>query len=171
VLVLGHERGLDVYRVDPTREARLPVEGARAWKPGDGWKTAAVAFDALPTQDGRPGGLSVVAAQLMPATETTPAQYRSLYVDLAGKLLLASASQPWLGPASISSLLPAGYGPFHYLSRNESGASVFGAANAAPVSVGKTPAASAWPASQGWRLRWIGTERVIEERAVPTPTR
>ena len=171
VLVLGHERGLDVYRVDPTREARLPVEGARAWKPGDGWKTAAVAFDALPTQDGRPGGLSVVAAQLMPATETTPAQYRSLYVDLAGKLLLASASQPWLGPASISSLLPAGYEPFHYLSRNESGASVFGAANAAPVSVGKTPAASAWPASQGWRLRWIGTERVIEERAGPAPTR
>ncbi len=169
VLVLGHERGLDVYRSDPKREARLPVEGARAWKAGDGWTTAAVAFDALPAQDGRPGGLSVVAAQLLPGVDKVPAQYRTLYIDLAGKLLSTSAAQPWLGPSTLQALVPAGYGPFHYLSRDEKGVTLFGLAGEAPVTLGKLPAAAAWPSANGWRLRWIGTDRVIEERAVPAP--
>jgi hypothetical protein len=167
VLVLAHDKGLDVYRVDPTREARFPVGGARAWKAGEGWNTVGVALDALPESEGRAGGLAVVAAQLLPGVETAGTQYRTLYTDLAGKLISSSAASPWNGPALLATLLPDGYKPFRYTATDTHGITLFGQAGAAPVAVGKLPPAVPWPSASGWRLRWIGSERVIEDRAVP----
>jgi hypothetical protein len=167
VLVLAHDKGLDVYRADSTRDVRLPVVGARAWKAGDGWTTAAVAIDALPAADGRPGGLGVVAVQLLPATESTPAQYRSLYADLAGKLQFTGPAATWSGPLQLRDVIPAGYGPFHYLAVDPQGNSQFGQAGATTTPMGKLPPASIWGVGTGWRLRWVGKDRVVEERAVP----
>ena len=169
ILVLAHEKGIDTYRLNPDRDARLPLEGERAWKATtDGWVTAGVGFDVLPDKDGRAGGLAIVAAQLLPSLTELPPQFRSLRVDLAGKLLDTTASAPWLGPPSISAFLPGGHGPFHYVGSDATGQTVFGQAGMAPRTLGKLPAASAWQAKSGaWKMRWLAGERIVTERAVP----
>lgn len=170
VLVLGHDKGIDIFRLDPARDVRLPALGDRAWKSADGWKTAGLAFDVLPDKDGRAGGLAIVAAQVLPAVDKVPAQVRALHFDLAGKLFSTGPATPWQGPAQLTSLIPAGYGPFHYVGKDAQGQTVFGASDAAPTPMGKLPDASAWQDAKGaWSLRWLAGERIVSERAVPAP--
>lgn len=170
VIVLGHDRGLDVYRIDATRAEKLPAEGARAWKAGDGWSNVAAAFDVLPDKGGRAGGLAILAVQRLPGIDPAPTQLRTLRVDLAGKLFETGAPFPWSGPATIARLLPDGYAPFHYVSV-EGGVTSFGASDGAPVALGKLPEAEAWPTvtAGGWRLRWLDGERILSEKLVPAP--
>ncbi|GDX80576.1 hypothetical protein LBMAG42_23870 [Deltaproteobacteria bacterium] len=170
VVVLGHDRGLDVYRLDAARAEKLPAEGARAWKAGDGWTNVAAAFDVLPDKDGRAGGLAILAVQRLPGVDPNPAQLRTLRVDLAGKLFETGAPIRWAGPATMKQLLPAGYAPFHYVSV-EAGVTSFGASDGAPILLGKLPEAEAWPtvAPGGWRLRWLEGAAILAEKVVPTP--
>ncbi|MSQ00844.1 MAG: hypothetical protein EXR71_03000 [Myxococcales bacterium] len=169
ILVLAHEKGIDSYRLSPDRDARLPLEGERAWKAtADGWVTAGVGFDILPDKDGRAGGLAIAAVQLLPASKELPSQFRTLRIDLAGKLLETAAAALWLGPPSLSAFLPAGYAPFHYVGNDSTGQTVFGRADTAPRTIGKIPAATAWQAKSGtWSLRWLAGQRIVTERPVP----
>ncbi len=170
VLVLAHPKGLDVFRLDPTRDARLPAQGVRAWKAADGWTTAAVAFDVLPDKDGRAGGLSIQAVQLLAAAGETPAQMRSLRVDLGGKLFDTTPAAPWAGPSLLTHLLPDGYGAFHYVGKDAGGQTIFGTSTAAPVALGKLPDAHPWQDKRGaWSLRWLAGETIVSQKSVPTP--
>ncbi len=170
VLVLGHDRGVDVYRIDPTAAEKLPANGVRAWKAEGGWTTLGAAFDALPDKDGRAGGLAILVVQRLAGVDPLPAQLRTLRIDLGGTLFETGAPMPWSGPATFSRLLPAGYGAFHYLSV-EAGIATFGASDGAPVVVGTVPEAEPWPTSTAgtWRLRWLAGERILSEKAIPQP--
>lgn len=170
VLVLGHDRGVDVYRIDPKAAEKLPADGVRAWKAEGGWQTLGAAFDALPDKDGRAGGLAILVVQRLSAAEPHLSQIRTLRIDLAGTLFETGVPTPWTGPATFSRLLPAGYGPFHYLSM-QADIATFGSSDGAPVVVGKAPDAEPWPTSTagGWRLRWLAGERVLTDKAIPPP--
>lgn len=168
VLALAHDKGIDIFRLDPTRDARLPALGDRAWKAADGWTSLGLAFDAVPDKDGRAGGLAILAAQLLPGVDKAAPQVRTLRFDLGGKLFETGAAGPWAGPSLLTSLLPAGYGPFHYVGRDAQGHTVFGSSATAPTNLGKLPEATAWQdASGAWRLRWLAGERIVSEKVVP----
>lgn len=167
VIALAHPKGLDVYRAAPKDDVKLPLKGVRAWKPGDGWTTGAVAFDSLPDKDGRAGGLSILAVQTLPGVDTTPPQARTLRLDLSGKLWETGTPIPWTAPTTFEQLVPSAYDPFRALTRDAAGVAWFTTAGSEPVSLGKVPAAQVWPlGADGWRVRWLAGEKVLSEKAV-----
>lgn len=168
VLALGHDAAVDVYRVDATANAALPARGARVTRLEDGWTATALAFDTLPDQPERAGGLSLVAVVTRKAESGASA--RTLWADLGGRVIGESAAQPWLAPGPLVDFLPNGLGAWSWLARDAAGAFWYGAQGAAPVAVKDGAAGILWPSSDAIQLRTIVPGRVVEDKALaPRP--
>lgn len=165
VLALGHEAGVDLFRVNPDAAAEMPALGKRIWKSELGWTVRRLAFDVLPDAAGKPGGLSLLT--LLTRTNGTAATHRSLWTDLSGTVLADGGELPWVFQGDVVDLLPAAYGPFVVLTHN--GATwTWGAENgpAAPAAVNGTP--MLWGAGDAVSLRTMGGPTVTRDAVLGT---
>jgi hypothetical protein len=99
-LLLGHPAGLDLYRVDPTVDARFPARGVRVAKLAAGQSFVAGSFSTLPDKDGRAGGIAAWALLATTAADGTK-QVQRVLADLNGKLIETAAPVPWTLPAPV----------------------------------------------------------------------
>ncbi|MDP2308136.1 MAG: hypothetical protein Q8P18_19100 [Pseudomonadota bacterium] len=162
VLAVGHAAGVDVYRIDPALPAEIGVRGSRVTPLTDGWTAAALAFDTLPDRGDHAGGLALLSVLTHGDT------YRSVWSDLSGKVVEESPPLPWTAPGSVVSLLPAGFGPFYYLTQEAGGAVWYGVQGAAPQKLDGAKPGTLWPGAEAVQLRRIVPGTVIEDRTVGT---
>ncbi|MDP2315032.1 MAG: hypothetical protein Q8P41_19180 [Pseudomonadota bacterium] len=162
VLALGHAAGVDVYRIDPALAPEIGARGSRVTPLTDGWAPTALAFDTLPDRGERAGGLALLTVLTRGDT------YRAIWSDLGGKLIEESAALPWTAPGNVVSVLPAGYGPFYYLTQDPTGAVWYGAQGAAPQKLDGARPGTLWPGAEAVQLRRIVAGTVIEDRTVGT---
>ncbi len=164
LIALGHGAAVDLYRVDPTLPAEIGARGARVAALADGWTASGLAFDTLPDQGDRPGGLALLSVLTRPGTPT--ATYRAVWSDLAGKVIQESAPLPWTAPGAITALQPTGYGPFYYLTTDTSGAVWYGAQAAAPQKLEGAKPGVLWLSADAVQMRRIVDGTVFEDRVL-----
>lgn len=173
LLALGHSKGLDLYRVDAAWPPELPASGKRAWKPEGGWTTSAADFASVPDSGPLPGGLTLVAVQTLASTETTPAKARTLWVDLAGKIIQTGTATDWLAPTRLLRMLADGYETPRVLAIDNSSVTWLARAGTAPIKLGNLPDADLWlDATGNATARWVAGENIVStsgSTVLPTP--
>lgn len=164
LLAMGHAAGVDLYRVDPTLAPEIGARGARVAALTEGWGAAALAFDTLPDQGDRPGGLALLSVLTRGAG--AEASYRTIWADLSGRTLRESSPLPWAAPGPITAFLPAGLGPFYYLSTDSAGALWYGVQAGAPTKVDGGWPGTLWASPETVAMRRLVPGTVIEDRVL-----
>lgn len=163
LIALGHGAAVDLYRVDPTLAPEIGARGTRVAPMSDGWAPAGVAFDTLPESPTHPGGLALLSLSVRPGPSPT---YRSVWSDLAGKVIQDSGPLPWSAPGTVQGLLPAGFGPFAYTTTDASGSLWYGVQGAQARKVEGAKPGVLWPSTDAVNLRRIVDGAVFEDRAL-----
>lgn len=164
LLALGHGAAVDLYRVDPTLAPEIGARGSRVAALADGWTAAGLAFDTLPDQPSRPGGLALLTLLTRPGTPA--ATYRTVWSDLAGKPIQESQPLPWTAPGTLTALLPGGYGPFYYLTTDAAGALWYGVQAAAPQKLEGAKPGTLWVGGDAVHMRRVVDGTVVEDRTL-----
>lgn len=162
-MLLGHDRGLDLYRVDAAADPILPAKGQRLYKLTSGEAVLGAAFTNLPANGTSPGGLSVFG--LVRGADGKTAS-RKLF-DLNAKVLDAAAPVAWTATGSVLDVWSSGYGAWGAVGNDPSGwwsASSDGTLRKF-TPAGKTPAAL-WTTTPP-QLRQLGGASVVLSTSVP----
>jgi hypothetical protein len=155
LIALGHAAALDLYTVDTALPPELPARGQRVVKLESGARVAAAAFDTIPDQPTRPGGLTLVSVVTRTGADGK-AVARTRWSDLGGTTVVEGPEAPWLAPGTVSALLTSGLGPTYVLSRDANGSSWYTPQGGTPAQV---------PESGG--TLWADDARVQLRRLVP----
>jgi hypothetical protein len=151
-LAIGHDAGIDLYKIDPTAPTRLPAQGVRVTKLTDGWVPGALAFDTLPDRPQHAGGLALFALVRHPGDAAT---YRTFWADLGGKPFDETQPLPWTAPGDIADVLPPTAGPAAWLTRDTTGAAWYGVQGGPPATKvdNVPPRAALWTTADTVMLR------------------
>jgi hypothetical protein len=157
LLLLGHDKALDLYRVDPKLPAEVPARGTRLRALEAGERLRAAGFDTLPDSPDRAGGLVALALVAKEAEGGPRARLRAY--DLQGGALPETAEVPWKVPGEVQGWLTRGRGPWTTLSRDAKGAWWATTLDAAPL-----PASGPgflWQDGEALLVRKLGGPQVI----------
>ncbi len=165
LLAIAHDDAVDSFRVDVTASERLPAIGTRVMKLADGWAPAALAFEVLPDQAERAGGLSMITLLTRKAADGTQ-EWRSTWSDLSGKVFANAGPAPWAAPGAITAFLPRGYAPFYYLTRDDKGALWYGVEGTSPVKLPDNTPGTLWPSADAMNVRAVVKDTVVRDRAL-----
>ena len=165
LLAIAHDDAVDSFRVDVGSPEKLPATGTRVMKLSEGWAPAALAFEVLPDQADRAGGLSMLTL-LTRKTADGKREWRSTWSDLSGKVFANAGPSPWTAPGTITAFLPRGYAPYYYTTRDDAGALWYGVEAGAPTKLPDPTAGTLWPGADAMYLRSVTRDTVTRDRAL-----
>jgi hypothetical protein len=153
VSAVAGSAGVDIFRAERDAPAAFPAKATRALTLPPGARVLAMAFDVLPDQLGKPGGLALLVMHASGADAQRT--WTWTWVDLGGKVLAEGTPRPWKVEGNVISLLPGALGPFHFVVRGSDGNGSWGASDGSMHPLQKLAPGMAWP--RGETLAWRTT--------------